>query len=228
MNFDVNTIKVLENFSSINKSIMLTEGNVLRTKNSQTMIAKAVLEQDFPQDFGVYDLTELLRAVSLFKKPTVDFKKNYLEICEGPNKLRYVRADSTVIPEVPNMDVTIPEDVWSIRFSLSSVEMKKLQKAAQALSLSDFSVTPEGIKVFEKSASDNASEDSNFFTLKIEDMERNGDVPDEFNVDFKMESMILIPQDYRVSVSGKKRVEFRSEGDIDVVYWIAAEKSSRT
>ena len=51
------TIKLLKNFSSINQSILFKEGSKLRTISvMKNILAEATVDEEFPKDFGIYDL----------------------------------------------------------------------------------------------------------------------------------------------------------------------------
>ena len=57
------TIDVLKNFSGINSQILVKKGSVLRTISAQkTIMAQATVEDEFPVDFAIYDLPQLLRS----------------------------------------------------------------------------------------------------------------------------------------------------------------------
>jgi len=61
MKLSTETLSVLKNFASINSGIEFKQGNIIRTMSSgKTVLAKATLKDDFPQDFCVYDLNQFL------------------------------------------------------------------------------------------------------------------------------------------------------------------------
>ena len=72
------TINLLKNFSSINQSILIKEGNSIRTISvMKNILAEAKVPEEFPKDFGIYDLNQFLNAVSsLHVNPELDFSNN--------------------------------------------------------------------------------------------------------------------------------------------------------
>jgi len=57
MKLSKHTLNMLKNFSDINMSIEIKEGNILRTVSVQkNILAQAELEDTFPQDFAIYEL----------------------------------------------------------------------------------------------------------------------------------------------------------------------------
>ena len=68
------TINLLKNFASINQSILFKQGNQLRTISvMKNILAEANIDEDFPQDFGVYDLSQFLNSLGLFQEPELNF-----------------------------------------------------------------------------------------------------------------------------------------------------------
>ena len=60
------TIKLLKNFSSINQSILFKEGSKLRTISvMKNILAEATVDEEFPKDFGIYDLVQFLNGLDL-------------------------------------------------------------------------------------------------------------------------------------------------------------------
>ena len=66
------TVDVLRNFSSINPSLAVNEGSVIRTISEQkNILAQATVAERFPKNFAVYELNTLLGFVSLFDDPDI-------------------------------------------------------------------------------------------------------------------------------------------------------------
>ena len=79
------TIDLLENFSSINQSILVKKGTKLRTISvMKNILAEAEVDENFEKDFGIYDLPQFLNGVGLMNDPDIDLKHDsYMIIREG-------------------------------------------------------------------------------------------------------------------------------------------------
>ena len=67
MNLSKDTLTLIKNFASINGSIMFTEGKRLATiSEGKNVMAEVTISEEFPANFGVYDLNEFLNVVGLF------------------------------------------------------------------------------------------------------------------------------------------------------------------
>ena len=70
MKLSDNTLTVLKNFAGINNSILVKEGNRLRTISvAKNILAEADIKEDFPRDFAIYDLNQFLNGLSLHQDP---------------------------------------------------------------------------------------------------------------------------------------------------------------
>jgi len=72
MNLSTDTLAILKNFSEINNNILFKPGSKLNTISAmKNILAEATITEKFDTEFGIYDLSEFLRAVELFDKPAV-------------------------------------------------------------------------------------------------------------------------------------------------------------
>ena len=77
MKFSNETLTVLKSFTSINKSILLAKGTVLKTITPEkTLIAIANIDQEIPSDACIYDLSRFLSILSLYNDPDVVLLKD--------------------------------------------------------------------------------------------------------------------------------------------------------
>ena len=85
------TINLLKNFASINQSILFKQGKSLRTISvMKNILAEANIDEDIPQEFGVYDLSQFLNSLGLFHEPELNFTgQSFVNIKEGKQKSKY-------------------------------------------------------------------------------------------------------------------------------------------
>ena len=83
MKLSSNTTSVLKNFATINQNLVIKEGNTIATMSAmKNIVAKAEVEESFPQEVAIYDLNEFLGALSLFSSPLLDFNDSYVMLSE--------------------------------------------------------------------------------------------------------------------------------------------------
>ena len=94
MKLSEKTLNILKNFSSINQSILVKQGNQLRTISvAKNILAEAEIKEDFPRDFAIYDLNQFLNGLSLHQDPEMDFSPDsYVNIREGKRRVKYFYA----------------------------------------------------------------------------------------------------------------------------------------
>ena len=74
MKLSDNTLNVLKNFAGINNSILVKEGNKLRTISvAKNILAEANITEEFPRDVAIYDLNQFLNGLGLHSDPDLDF-----------------------------------------------------------------------------------------------------------------------------------------------------------
>ncbi len=219
MNLTPKTLTVLKNFADINNSILVKEGTQLRTISvAKNILAEANVEEDFPREFGIYDLNQFLNALKfLHQDADLDFSPDsYLSIKEGNRRSKYFYADPAVIISPPEKDITLPSE--DVHFKLETTSLDKLLKAAGIYQLPDLSVIGEA-GVVKLVVRDKKNDTSNQFTVVV------GETDKEFVFNFKVENIKIIPGAYNVIVSEKLLSEFTNES-LDLKYYIALEPDS--
>ncbi len=216
MKLSKETITILKNYSQISSNLLLTEGSVIKTKSPQnTILSTAVVNDIFPQEFGIYDLNEFLGVLTLFNDPELQFSEKFVRISEGSTSIKYFSADKSVLA-YPQKDVVFPEA--DIAFKLSAETLSLIFKTSSVLKVPDVSfIGADGeLKLF---VSDKKNLTSNAFEVKI------GDTDLDFKINFKIDMMKFIPTDYDVEISSMKISKF-SACKSDLVYWIGIEQDS--
>ena len=120
------TKEILKNFSEINPNLMITPGKTIKTISTmKNILATAGVEEDFPQDIAIYDLSEFLGMMSLFNKPTFAFDDKSMTISEEgtSTKSKYFFADASILT-VPQKDVKMPET--EVEFRLTEADLVKV------------------------------------------------------------------------------------------------------
>ena len=218
MNLCDNTLGILKNFAGINNSILVKEGNQLRTISvAKNILAEAEIDEDFPRQFGIYDLNQFLNGLSLHQDPDLDFsEESYLTIREGKRRVKYFFADPQVIVAPPEKEITLPSQ--DVCFQLDSTALDKLLKAAAVYQLPDLSAVGEA-GVVKLVVRDKKNDTSNEFAVVVGETDKN------FTFNFKVENIKIIPGAYDVVVSSKLLSQF-SNTQYDLKYYIALEPDS--
>ena len=219
MKLSEKTINLLENFSSINQSILVKRGSKLRTISvMKNILAEADVDENFERDFGIYDLPQFLNGVNLMKDPDLDLKnETYMIIREGKStKVKFAFADPDVIITPPEKPITLPSS--DVTFALDSAQLGKLLKASSVYQLPDLAAVGNG-KEIKMVVSDRKNDNSNEFSLVV------GDTDSVFEFNFKIENIKLIPGSYDVQISKKLLSKFtNSQYNLD--NYIALEPDS--
>ena len=221
MELSENTLNVLKNYSGINPNMMIRSGNILKTiSEARTVLSTAVVDANFPKDFGIYDLNEFMGVLSLVDTPRLKFEDEYVVVNDstGRSKVKYFYSSEDTLT-TPQKDITMPES--NVKFILTNDTLNRLKKAASTLGHSEISISGKD-GVLSLSVVDSQNMTSNAFSIDI-DGEFDNDAT--FNFILSTNNLKILPGDYNVEIS-KKLISQFSHTSLDVKYWIALEKTS--
>ncbi len=220
MELSEKTLKILQNFTTINQSLAFKEGRKLRTISvMKNVLAEAEIEEYIPKDFAIYDLPQFLNTLALYRDPDIDVSTNpnFAHIKAGTSqRSKYFFSDPSVIVAPPEKEMVLPSE--DVTFNLGEEQLAKALKSSSILQLPDLSVVGgEGaIKVV---VSDRKNDTSNEFALVV------GQTDKEFSFNFKIENIKLIPGSYSVAISSKNLARFYNT-NYKLTYFIALEPDS--
>ena len=219
MKLSDNTLILLKNFAGINQSILVKQGNKLRTISiAKNILAEAEITEEFPREFAVYDLNQFLNGLSLHQDPDLDFTEDsYITIREGKRRVKYFYADPNVIISPPEKEIKLPSE--DVCFQLETGSLEKLVKAAGVYQLPDISAIGDA-GVIRLVVRDKKNDTSNEYSIVV------GETDEQFTFNFKVENISkIVSGAYNVVVSRKLLSQFTNTKH-NLSYWIALEPDS--
>ena len=225
MKLSKETIEVLKNYGNINQGMMFRAGKIIRTVNAQkNILSSAEISEEFPTNFAVYDINNLLGVISVDDSPEFEFSTEELKIKGkgGRSSLRYGLCDADVIVAAPDKDVVIPSE--DIKFNLSKDDLLYVLKINRLLSLPNIVVESDGSEVYIKSIDVKESQSNNMVNYdKLHVGSGDGSV---YTMILKSELVEkLMPMDYEVIISSKGITQFKNQ-EKKLTYWITTEPGS--
>jgi hypothetical protein len=218
MKIDTYTVNVLRNFAKINPSIIVQEGNTLKTMSpNKTIMAKAHVTTQFDKRFAIYNLDRFLSTLSLFNTPELNFGDRFVTISDDNKTTNYVYADEATVAKAPEKEINLPST--EISFTLEEAAMKGALRAAGVLGLPEIALVGKNGKAY-LTALDSRNDGSHTFEYEV------GDSAANYRMIFKIDNLKLLDREYEVRVSSKGISHFASKSG-DVEYWIATEQGSK-
>jgi hypothetical protein len=212
MKLSERTIQILKNFSTINQSILVRPGNVIKTVTPlKTVFAAATVTEQFDQEFAIYELPRFLGTISLFSNPDFDFKDKYVTISAGKQRVNYTYADPSMITAPPSKNINFPDP--EVEFTLTSDQLSTISKAGSVLQMPEIAIVGEDGTISIR-AVDSKNATADVFSLDV------GECDNDFKVILRPENLRLIPAEYKVSLTTVGISRFESE---NLTYWIATE-----
>ena len=75
MKISSETLNILKSYTTINPSIYVEPGSIIKTISPQkTIVASAEVDDVFDSNFGIYDLNQFLSVTTLFEDPDFVFE----------------------------------------------------------------------------------------------------------------------------------------------------------
>ena len=218
MKISNDTLNVLRNFATVNSSLAVKQGSVLRTISEQkNILVQAVVNESFPVDFAVYELNQFLGFVSLFDDPDLTFNEDHVQVTdENSRKGNYTYTDPTMITQPPEKNINVDNAEVSVK--MDEEDYKNVVKAAHALQLPDIVIRSDGETV-SIVATDVKNQTSNDYSCLV------GDTNSKFKMIFKTENFKFLDGDYEVVLSSKGVGYFKNV-NLAVEYWVATEAGS--
>ena len=218
MKISKETVAVLKNYSSINPNVMLKKGSVLTTISPQrNVVASVSIEESFPVDFGIYDLSQFLGVFSLFSDPDVTFTDKVATFKEGKNSIKYYAADAAVLKLPPDKQIKFPSA--DVSLAITATQLGQVIKTAGVLSAPDLSIVGDGSTI-SLIVGDLKVDTGNQFSIEL------GETDLTFSANFKIENLKMIVQEYTVEVSSKGLTKWVATTG-DMTLYVALESSSK-
>ena len=215
MKINNKTLNILKNFATINPSIIVKPGNILKTmSSSKTILARAEVPDTFEYPFAIYNLSQFIGCISMFTDPDLDFNESSVTISDAKNEFVYYYADSSIILTAPAKDITIP--TADSEFKISATDIPSVTKALSILELTEIAFVGDGNNIMIQAA-DTKNLSSNKYSVKV------GATDKVFKAIFKPENLKMVSDDYIVTLSSKGISKFVGT---EVTYYVAIEATS--
>lgn len=222
MKISPETQTILKNFATIHKSILITPGNVLRTRTA-SVFAEARVVEEFPLEKGIFELSNLLSALGLFTDPELEFTDNFLSISDsdGSSEAEYAYAGNGMVTlPHPKKMKALPENV--IEFTLTEDQWTRLQKATAVFQKPEIKIVSNG-KTVKIGTANHKHEMGNSFSMVL-DSNPNGL---KCNMVFKREDLNLLKGSYTGVVTPTYTM-FKNTSGFDLTYYIGVEPTTST
>jgi hypothetical protein len=215
MNLSRKTLEVLKNFATINSNFYYSGGGKIKTISPmKNILANSTIEEDLPE-FGIYDLSEFLSVLSLYRSPCIDFSKDYVDISWKDKVNTVVRFHFAAKNILTVSDKTIDIEDFFVSIKLPKDLLSDTVKSAAVLQLSDIVLKSDGITTTFGVIDKKDGNKNSHLTILDE-----ADSTTKYEFYFKYENLKMIPNDYTLSISKEGIAKFESE---DVTYWVTTE-----
>jgi len=200
------TIDALKNFLSINKSINIKPGKVLSTLSvNKNIMARYEIDEEFPREVPIYDLSVFIGALGLCQSPELDFTNDTCLVIKDTttkSKSKIYYSDPDMILSAPEKELEVPSA--DVSFTLSWENLSRLQRASSTYGVQDLCLYGSEGSMY-MCVTDKKNDTSNVYSIELGETDR------DFCHCFKMENLKLMPNHtYDVSIHMGKVALFKS------------------
>ncbi len=126
MKISSKTVSLLQSFAQISPNLLVKAGNKLATRNAVNSIqARAVVEETFPQQFAIYDLTQLLTLLSMSQTPDIEFHEKHLVIQHGDGRNHSFKFADESLVAAPSDNPPQLEHLYSFKLTASDINRQR-------------------------------------------------------------------------------------------------------
>jgi len=213
------TLAILKNFASLNSNILVTPGNKIKTITpSMSGMAEAIVEENFPIEFGIWDLNKFLGVISLFQNPSFEFEEKYVRISGSSGTYVNYFYSSPNLLTTPKKEVKMPK--ICAQADLTQAMFSELSRASSILQLPDICFKTKNGSIY-AIVCDLSDPTSNSCEIDLEANPGNRD----FSFNFKMDNIRLLAGDYKISFAKSTAAQFENINN-PLKYWFAMEATS--
>ena len=223
MKLSKETLKILKNFASLNSNLLVRCGNKINTITpAKNVVAEVVVKEDFPVEFGIWDMNKFLGTISLFEDPDFTFNEKSVTISgRGSGEVSYFYSEPSLLTTLKK-EINMPE--VAIDFDFTEKNFSEILKSASVLQLPDLCIRSNNEEgTVELVVMDKKSPTTNNYKVTVGD---NSNTNDSFEFYYKIENLKLLSGDYTVSVC-KNVVSRFIHKNCDLVYYVALEMDSK-
>ena len=211
MKLSENTMAILQSFSNINKSLMIKKGNVIKTKPELTdsPTVRAVVDEEFPMDFAIYEMKKFLQILSLFEDADISFNEDHLEIKSSSNKKSKIYYDDPSYVTDPNYERNLKLPSVDVSFSIDYDTIQSVIKSSKTLGHSEICFKGEEGKLY---ISSHQKRQKDNFSIEL------GDTTETFIMVFSITDFNMMKTKYEVELCFQGIAKFQSK---NLTYWVA-------
>ena len=198
------TMDILKNYSSINSNIFINSGNTISTISPiKNILSEVEVSETFDVGFGIWDLPKFLGTISIFNDPELEFHDKYVLISNGNSTIKYYYSDPKLLT-VPTKKINMPK--IDLSFSITETQIHQLKKAASILGVSDLTIENNEEDELIIKVHDKKDKGSNSYIMNLQ---TNQEFVGNFSLNFMIENLKLIPDNYDVDISSNIVSRFR-------------------
>lgn len=219
MKLSQNTLNLLKNFSDINSNMVFRAGNTIATiAEAKNIVASATIAEEWPREFGIYNLQEFLSTLALIPDPELSFDEDFVTVAGGKSSVRYFYSPINLLT-APAKPVLMPNP--EVIFTLSADVLEKIRRASAVLGHPTFEIQGKnGLIIIH--ITDVKNHSANKYSIVVDE---NNACKEVFSFIMVITNLKIVNGNYTMEISSKF-ISHLKHTTLPVEYYVAMEKSS--
>lgn len=221
MKLSKETLAVIANLGNFNNGIVFKAGNVIKAKQHQgsTPIIFAEIEESFPQDFAIYDISKFMSMFRLLSDPDITFEPEGIFFRDEAGKTARISYSNPTLIDHIDYDNQIKAPSIDQTLTLTKDNFKTILNATASFGVPEIAfIGKDGKLIISTHDSSNPKVDS--FNIAL------GETESEFTVILSVANLQFLPVDYEVKICFKGLLEFVSQ-DGKISYFVTMTDKSK-
>lgn len=197
MNLSNNAVVILNNCAKLQQSVVIEQGNVIKTTNiTKSVVLYATVKDEFPMDFGIYDLRKFLKTFKVLDNPNLQFEDGKIIMSKEGKEVAFTTTPTEMILTPPDQEKM--EDHLDMsgtaKFVLSNEILEQVNEMDSILRLGSMMISWDGeaanILLYEE-----GNPTSDKYKIPLDNIEVSSNI-ESFKACIEIEKLKLIPVNY--------------------------------
>lgn len=227
MKLSAKTLSILKNFSLINQNMVFRPEQPIKTisEAGHLLAIGPMVDFEFEEPFGIYDLSEFISTVNLFNEPDITLETNYMVIKENKKRVKYFFSNPEFLT-FPEKDIKMPKA--EVSFFLPEGDLLSLKQASSTLGVTDLVFENDGTSdSIVAYVTDTNDKTSNSFSINLSLLENDSVLGVPFKFVTNIADLKFISDTYKVNFSSKFIAQFIGES-LKTQYFLGLDKKMST
>lgn len=221
MKLSEETREIITSIRNINPGCVFKAGSIIKAKKHKATapIIQAVIAEELPRDFAIFDLKKFVSMFQLLEDPDLDFQDQGVVFSD--EKGRSAQINYAAITVIDHLDYSKKIALPSVdqEFIFTDADFKTMRQATSSFTAPEIAFIGNG-KTISAVTNDSKNAGTDKFSIKL------GETDKKFKIILNAEDLQFLVKTYTVKICFRGLLEFKTQ-DEKLTYWITMSDKSK-